>query len=137
MSHSINHQFIHLMWATKNLAPLMTESSQSPLLGYLTGVVKNLGGQVFASCGTSNHVHLLANTPTNLSIADLLRRIKSSSSIWYREKNHSHPFNWNEGYSAFTISPNATDKLKRYLSNEENRHKKDSFEDELMNFLRI
>jgi putative transposase len=138
MSHSINHQFIHLVWPTKNLDPLITEEAQASLLAYLTGILKGLGGLLLASSGTSNHVHLLANTPTDLSIAELLRQIKSCSSKWYREKYGQHStFGWNQGYSAFTVSPASIDNVKQYLAAEAHRHKKHSFEDELRCFLKI
>jgi hypothetical protein len=38
MSHSLKYQYIHLLWATKNLQHLITEDSKSSLLGYLYGV---------------------------------------------------------------------------------------------------
>jgi putative transposase len=137
MSHTINHQYIHLVWPTKNLLPLIAEDSVDPLLAYLAGILIKLGGQLVVSSGTTNHVHLLVNTPTDLSIADLLSQIKSCSSKWYREKYIKHStFSWNEGYSAFTVSPSSIDKVKQYLAAEGNRHKKSSFEDELMGFLK-
>lgn len=138
MSHSINYQFIHLVWPTKNLYPLIAEDSKASLLDYLKGILKGLGGLLFAISGTSNHVHLLALIPTGLSVAELLQQIKASSSKWYREKECQHSiFGWNQGYSAFTVSPTSIDNVKQYLAAEEQRHNKLSFEDELLSFLKI
>jgi putative transposase len=138
MSHSLKYQFIHLLWATKNLQRLITEDSKAALLGYLTGVLKGLGGALLATSGVANHVHLLANTPTDVALSDLLRQIKSCSSKWFREKdNKLSTFGWNEGYAAFTVCPSSIIKVKKYLSTEENRHIGITYEDELTNFLKI
>jgi REP element-mobilizing transposase RayT len=138
MSHTLNYQFVHLLWPTKDLFPLIVEDSKSSLLSYLAGIMKRLGGLPLASSGTSNHVHLLAKIPTNLSISELLRQLKACSSKWYRHKNNQHfEFGWSEGYSAFTISPASIDKVKKYLACEQERHKKRAFQDELVSFLKL
>lgn len=138
MSHSVNHQFVHLLWATKNLAPLINEDLRASLLAYLTGIVKGLGGILLATSGTSDHVHLLVNSPPNLSLAEFLRDLKSCSSKWCHEKGPPHTaFGWNAGYSAFTVSPTSINDVKNYLVSEEHRHTKQSFEDELKKILSI
>ena len=141
MSHSIRNQFIHLLWATKDLAPLIIEDSRISFIPYLSGILKNLGGLLLVGSETSNHIHLLINAPTNLSIAELLNQIKSCSSKWYREENKNKNsninsiFNWTDGYSAFTVSPSSLDNVEKYLKGESQRHKTRSFQDELTNFL--
>lgn len=114
MTHSLRYQFVHLMWATKNLEPLIKNEFRDSLLAYIWGITNNLGGSLLASSGTNDHVHLLMNTPSNISASDLLRQIKSSSSKWIRSINNENTdFSWNESYSAFTVSPTA-------LNNEKN-----------------
>ncbi len=138
MSHSTHYQFVHIVWSTRKLEPLIIEGSKEKLLAYLTGVVKKIGGRLLASSGTSNHVHFLVNAPTDLAIAELLCQLKSCSSKWYRENYKNNlVFGWNDGYSAFTVSPASIDKVKQYLATEQERHCKSSFEDELMSFLHI
>lgn len=106
-------------------------------MSYLFGILKGIGGRLLAGSSTSNHVHLLAHTPTDNSIAEFIRKIKSSSSKWYRETDNKHStFGWNEGYSAFTVSPSSIDNVKQYMANEKDRHANSSFEDELLGFLR-
>lgn len=118
MSHFINHQFIHLLWATKNLNPLIFSDSKAPLLAYITGILKGLNGLLIASSATADHIHLLAKTPTDISVAELLRQIKACSSKWYREQYSQHlAFGWNEGYSAFTVSTDSIERAKKiYIS---------------------
>ncbi len=139
MSHSINRQYIHFVWSTKNLEPLIAKNLsnfEDPLRGYLWGTLKKLGGILLANTNTKDHVHLLAHVPTDLSIAEFIRQIKSCSSKWYRTIDlEFSTFAWNEGYSAFSVSPTSIEKIKNYMSQDENRHRKLPFEEELMGFL--
>lgn len=138
MSHTINHQFVHFVWPTENLRPLIPEDSLSSLLAYIAGITKNLNGLLIAGSGTSNHLHMLINAPTHYSIAELARQIKSCSSTWYRKQGGQYSsFTWNEGYSAFSVSPESINNVKDYLSNETHRHTNLSFEEELTAFLKM
>jgi len=44
-------------------------------------------------------------------------------------------FAWQEGYAAFTVSPSATNSVKKYIANQEALHAKLSFVDELKELL--
>jgi len=63
-------------------------------------------------------------------IADVLRDLKKESSTWAKE-NFNRRFTWQEGYAAFTVSPTATDSVRRYIATQEAHHRKHSFVDEL------
>ena len=135
MSHTFNRQFVHLVFATKNLEPFIVEETQNSLFSYITGIVKDLGGILIARSGTSNHIHLLLIPPTNYSISDLLLIIKANSSKWYGKNHAKVKFGWEEGYGAFSVSPESVESVKKYFLTELARHKKYPYENELMNFL--
>ena len=67
-------------------------------------------------------------------IADVLRDLKKDSSTWIKEK-FDRRFLWQEGYAAFTVSPTATDAVRRYIANQEEHHRKVSFVEELKSLL--
>jgi len=70
--------------------------------------------------GVEDHVHILASL--------------SESSSWAKD-NFNRRFTWQEGYAAFTVSPTATDSVRRYIANQEEHHRKQSFVDELRELL--
>ena len=45
-------------------------------------------------------------------------------------------FKWQEGYAAFTVSPTATDSVRRYIAKQEVHHRKHSFVEELKELLK-
>jgi len=67
-------------------------------------------------------------------IADVVRDLKKESSTWAKE-NFDRRFTWQEGYAAFTVSPTATDSVRRYIATQEAHHHKHSFVDELTELL--
>ena len=45
-------------------------------------------------------------------------------------------FEWQRGYGAFWVSESMSDTVKQYIDNQEEHHRKSSFEDEYIAFLK-
>jgi hypothetical protein len=64
-------------------------------------------------------------------VADLIRELKRSSSIWVKEQQPClGEFHWQAGYGAFSISPSHVEGLKAYIAGQEEHHRRESFQDE-------
>lgn len=73
---------------------------------------------------------------TDITTADLLRHIKSSSSRWInREFETVGKFAWQEGYSAFSIGKSKMAETVSYIQGQVEHHRDKSFKDELLAFL--
>jgi REP element-mobilizing transposase RayT len=84
--------------------------------------------------GVDDHVHLLVSLRPVHRIADVLRDLKKDSTNWAKE--HFEPrFLWQEGYAAFTVSPSTTNSVKAYIANQEEHHRKYTFDGELKELL--
>jgi hypothetical protein len=67
-----------------------------------------------------------------------LQDIKGSSSKWINEKKFLKvKFEWQEGYGAFSYSKSHVNNVIRYIQNQENHHKKESFREEYLKFLKV
>lgn len=84
--------------------------------------------------GVADHVHLLVSLRPVHCLADVMRDMKKDSSTWAKD-NFDRSFTWQEGYAAFTVSPSATNSVKKYIANQEAHHAKYSFVDELKEML--
>ena len=93
----------------------------------MNGVAESVGG-------VADHVHLLVSLRPVHCIADVLRDMKKESSAWVKQ-NFDSSFASQEGYAAFSVSPSATDSVKKYIANQEAHHAKYSFVDELRELL--
>jgi REP element-mobilizing transposase RayT len=87
--------------------------------------------------GTADHVHLLLSLSPTIAVSDLLRLVKANSSKWIHEKWPKRAsFGWQTGYGAFSISPSSVNDLTAYIANQEEHHRKVSFQEEFVAFLK-
>ena len=71
------------------------------------------------------------------TIAELIEQVKSSSSKWLKSQSPGlKRFAWQRGYGAFSVGPADIQALLRYIDGQEVHHRKHSFQDELVAFLR-
>jgi putative transposase len=125
----------HLVFSTKNRAPLIREQAVKRLHDYLGGTVEGLGGFPQGVGGVADHVHLLVGLKATHCLADFMRELKKASSVWMHTEGGEPGFAWQEGYAAFTVSATARDAVKRYIANQPEHHRVLSFREELIEML--
>lgn len=64
-----------------------------------------------------------------------MRELKKNSSMWVHKEIGAAPFAWQEGYGAFTVSPNALESVCKYIGNQKEHHRTRSFREELIELL--
>jgi REP element-mobilizing transposase RayT len=72
--------YIHFVWSTWDRLPLIIEEIERPLYRFVWSVCQKNGCDPVAIGGIEDHVHLLVQIPSTVTITDLIRRIKSGSS---------------------------------------------------------
>ncbi|CAM3946661.1 IS200/IS605 family transposase [Flavobacterium jumunjinense] len=105
---------------------------------YITGIIQNQEHKVLAINGTEDHIHIFIGMRPSQSISDLLQDIKASSSKWINDKKFLKiKFEWQSGYGAFSYSKSHVDKVINYIKNQEEHHKKETFKEEYLKFLKV
>jgi REP element-mobilizing transposase RayT len=132
MPRSHTKIYFHIVFGTKLRFPYIVPALREDLYGLLGGIVQKHGWTSLAIGGMPDHVHLLVRSHTWLSIPDLVKSLKGSSSHWI---NHSgklqEHFGWQEGYGVFSVSPSNVMQARRYIENQERHHRDMSFEQEM------
>ncbi len=83
-----------------------------------------------------DHIHLLIALGSGISISDLMKNVKSSSSKFINdEKLIRNKFEWQDGYGAFSYSESQVNNVIRYIENQEKHHKVKTFREEYIEFL--
>ncbi|HXJ92348.1 MAG TPA: transposase [Terriglobia bacterium] len=102
----------------------------------MAGILRTLNSPCLTIGGTENHVHLLVSQSKNVALSHLMEELKKSSSKWIKTKNTAlRSFGWQDGYGAFSIGESNVEALKRYIQNQKERHKKQTFEQEVVALL--
>ncbi len=138
MSDSYTNLLYHVVFSTKDRRRLITPECESRLYGYIGGTIRSLGGICLELNGTEDHVHLLAKLRPDRAVSDVLRDLKANASGWMHEVFPSvEDFSWQRGYGAFTVSESNADEVRRYIAKQKQHHRKVSFRDEFIEFLKI
>ncbi len=104
---------------------------------YIGGIAKTHGMTALAVGGVADHVHMLISLPSTLPIAKAIQLIKGGSSKWIHDSfPEQADFSWQEGYGAFSIGIAQVERTKQYIHGQEEHHRKISFEEEFLQFLK-
>jgi len=104
---------------------------------YLAGVFHERGATPFLVGAVSDHIHILCLQSKDELISKTIGDAKRSSSIWIKEKGYMlSKFHWQRGYGVFSVSESNIEKVKQYISGQEDHHKVVSFQDEFRSFLK-
>jgi putative transposase len=91
------------------------------LHAFLGAIVRGQGGAAIVG-GVEDHIHMLIGLKPSHRLSDIMREVKHESSRWVHEVIQNRGFAWQKGYSAFTVSPLAFEKVRQYIVNQRKHH---------------
>jgi putative transposase len=138
MANTYTQIHLQFVFAVKYRNGLIHASFKEELYKYISGIIKENNHKLLAINGMPDHLHIFIGMRPSQSISDLLQDIKGSSSKWINEKKFLKvKFEWQEGYGAFSYSKSHVNDVINYIQNQENHHKKESFREEYLKFLKV
>lgn len=137
MSQSLAKIYVHLVFSTKERFPFIITEWRSKLHAFMAGAIKNLTDCSFCVVGgTADHVHLLFCLPRNQTLSEIIRSLKSHSTIWMKQQGNNK-FAWQGGYAAFSVSESIIETTNNYIVKQEEHHRKMSFTEEVSSFCKL
>ncbi|OGT15761.1 MAG: hypothetical protein A3I12_02265 [Gammaproteobacteria bacterium RIFCSPLOWO2_02_FULL_38_11] len=140
MSQSLSQLIIHLIFSTKHRHPfLKQEELRQQLYCYIKSICHRQKCEIISIGGTKDHIHILLNLHKNSTASLLVEEIKKSSSKWIKTRvsndDEIKNFYWQKGYAILSVSQSNISKVKTYIENQKQHHKKQNFKEELRCFL--
>ena len=136
MSHTYTNLLYHVVFSTKERRPFIDADLKPRLHGYLGGIATDIDCVPLLIGGVADHVHLLLKIPPKLAVSEVLRLLKCNSSGWvHKEYPQRRAFSWQEGYGAFTVSSSKKPDVETYIANQEEHHRRRSFQEEFLTLL--
>jgi len=137
MPQSLAKVYLPVIFSTKNREQLLADFWRDELFHVIGGNANKLGCQSIIVGGVADHVHLLFQMSRTVTIADVIGRIKSTSSSWVNQtRNLPSEFHWQNGYAVFSISQSKVEAVRKYIELQPERHDRQSYEDELRTWLK-
>lgn len=137
MAGTFSQLYIQVVFAVKGRQNLIQKEWSEELYKYIAGIIKGKNQKPIIVNGMPDHIHIFIGLRPVMSIADLVRDIKSNSSNFINEKKWIRgKFSWQEGYGAFSYSHSQIKEVYNYILNQEERHHKKTFKEEYLDFLK-
>lgn len=137
MADTFSQIHIQIVFAVKGRSSLIQPEWEEQLYKYITGIIQNKKQKMLAINGMPDHIHFFIGMEPTCCLSDLVREIKKASSKFIKEKGFvKFNFQWQEGFGAFSYSHSDLDKVVKYIMNQKVHHKKKTFKEEYLEFLK-
>jgi REP element-mobilizing transposase RayT len=137
MAQSLSKVYVHITFSTKNRYPFIDNGIGQELWAYLGGICKTLECNPVRVGGYKDHVHICCLLSKKITQIKLLEEVKKESSKWIKTKGKQYEkFYWHDGYGIFSVNPSEIGPVVEYINNQEGHHKKRTFQEELLAFLK-
>ena len=133
MPQSLANVLLHIVFSTKNRAPFLREPAiREEMNAYMVGTLKAIECPSLIVRTVEDHLHCLCQLSRTMSIAKLVEEMKVESSSWAKKQALPlRQFHWQAGYGAFSVNQSNVGPVKSYIANQEEHHRKMTFQDEL------
>lgn len=120
--------WIHMVWSTKNRQPLIHNELRPKLFAHMKENVLKKNIKLDSINGVEDHVHALVRIKADETIANIARLLKGESSHWVNARKLTHEkFQWQEEYYAVSVSESKVERVRKYIANQEQHHRKKMF----------
>lgn len=113
----------HIVFCTKDRRQTITPDHRKELYAYIFGILQANNCHVHRINGMAEHVHILFDLSPTVALADIVKSIKQSSSVWLKA-NANFPYfqGWGRGYYGFTLSVEHIESAINYIKNQQIHH---------------
>ena len=133
---SYSNSLHQIVFSTKHREKVLTKENRQTLFKYMWAICTNKKCTPYAINGVDDHVHIVLRIHNSISVADLVKSLKVSASMFIKERNLFPEFKgWQTGYGNFTYSSDAKENLVRYVENQELHHMKKTSLEEIKEIL--
>jgi len=129
--------YIHFVWSTKNRIPyLETKEIRDAMWQHIRDNGKAKGIFIDFVNGHQEHCHCLVSLGTEQTISKVMQLIKGEAAFWFNKQGFiKDKLEWQDEYFAVSVSQSALNTVRNYIKNQEEHHKKKTFQQEYDEFI--
>lgn len=135
---SYTNLIYHIVIRTKNSQPTIDVSHERDLYAYIYGFAKAKSCILYRINGMPDHVHILISISPVIAISDFMRDLKTMTSKFLKQARDRFPLfqGWEREYYASSVSLTDKEKVRQYIINQKEHHKRVNFHEELVRLCR-
>lgn len=137
MANTYHQIYVQTVFAVKYRDAAISKELQPVLFGVIGNLINEANCKTLIVNGVEDHVHCFIGLKPVVSVSELMKTIKSKSSKYINDHSlTSSHFAWQDGYGVFSYGQSQIDKVYKYIQNQEEHHKKQTFREEYLDFLK-
>ena len=137
MANTYTQIYIQIVFAVQGRQSLIRPQHNDELQKFMTGIISGNGQKLIAINNMPDHFHILIGQKPNAALSDLVRDVKAGSSGFINDQRWVvGRFSWQEGFGAFSYSHSQLDTIIRYIQNQQEHHRRTTFQEEYLEFLK-
>ncbi len=138
MANTYHQIYLQTVFAVKYRKAVIDKEWKENLCAVIGNLINETKCKTIIVNGVEDHVHCLIGLKPVVSVSGLMKTVKAKSSKYINDHQLTRErFEWQEGYGVFSYSQSQVDKVYKYILNQEAHHKKQSFREEYLKFLKI
>ncbi len=137
MANSYHQIYLQTVFVVKYRKAVIDKVWSGQLYAVIGNLINETTCKTIIVNGVEDHVHCFMGLKPVVSVSELMKTVKAKSSKYINDHSltKSH-FEWQDGYGVFSYGQSQVDRVYKYIQNQEAHHKKQSFRDEYLEFLK-
>ena len=129
--------YIHFVWSTKKRIPFLdSQELRIKVWKHIRENAKKKGIFIDFISGYTDHCHCLISLGSDQTMQKIMQLIKGESSFWINKNQLTkEKFEWQDEYFAVSVSESQLYRVRNYIKNQEEHHRKKTFQEEYDEFI--
>ena len=137
MANSYHQIYLQTVFAVKYRNAVIDKSWRDQLYAVIGGLINETTCKTIIVNGVEDHVHCLIGLKPVVSVSEMMKTVKAKAAKYINHHSlTASRFEWQDGYGVFSYSQSQLDSVYKYIQNQEAHHKKQTFRDEYIEFLK-
>ena len=129
--------WIHCVWGTKKRINFLSDDNKWDILNHIKENAKKKDIYIDFINGDKEHIHCIISLKADETLSKTIQLIKGESSFWINKNGLSkNKFEWADEYFAVSVSESQLPKVRDYIKNQEEHHRRKTWKEECEEFIR-
>jgi putative transposase len=135
MTSTRTYLYVHAVWAVRDRRALLVRSVRTVLAAHMQKSADEKGLRILKANGGADHLHVLIHLHPAQNLSQVVRQLRSESAEWLNATRIvNEPFEWEEDYVAYSVSPNVIRQVSDYIDRQDDYHRTKTLAEELAVF---
>jgi putative transposase len=137
MANTYHQIYLQTVFAVKYRKAVIDKKWKGNLFGVIGNLINETKCKTIVVNGVEDRLHCLIGLKPVIPVSELMKTVKAKSSKYINDHQLTpQRFEWQEGYGVFSYGQSQVDKMYKYILNQELHHRKQTFKEEYLEFLK-